>query len=237
MPASGSGVLASRPSVQPRTAPSQSSVYQRFPSQKLSYLDKTRHSAVVWQPAKQILIRLLGSKGRRPVRREEEVAVGRFRHRAVAIAAVGAACSLSLGAAAALAADASAPVLGVAAFSSPPDGNNGWRIHEGLNARAGRDDRVAVAKLQYSVDGGLTYIDAPITPGASVSASIPLSSRATPRSATARQLGQRLARREQANTTLNQPAAAGATAIRLQSTASRGTGDELSSTPARRERR
>ena len=146
----------------------------------------------------------------------------RVGHRVVAISAVGLACALSVGAAAAMAADTSAPVLGPAAFSSPPDGNNGWRITKPQTLELSATDDVAVATLQYSVDGGQTYIDAPITPGGSVSASIPLSleGNTTLRYRAIDSSGN-ISRGATTNTTLNQAAAAGATAIRLQSTTGR----------------
>src|ERR671923_749343 len=159
---------------------------------------------------------------------ETKVAVRRVGHRVVAISAVGLACALSVGAAAAMAADTSAPILGPAAFSSPPDGNNGWRITKPQTLELSATDDVAVATLQYSLDGGQNYIDAPITPGASVSASIPLSLEGnTAVRYRAIDSSGNISRGATTNTTLNQAAAAGATAIRLQSTTGRSAGDEL----------
>src|ERR671922_219423 len=159
---------------------------------------------------------------------ETKVAVRRVRHRVVAISAVGLACALSVGAAAAMAADTSAAILHPAAFSSPPDGNNGWRITKPQTLELSATDDVAVAMLQYSLDGGQNYIDAPITPGASVSASIPLSLEGnTAVRYRAIDSSGNISRGATSNTTLNQAAAAGATAIRLQSTTGRSAGDEL----------
>src|SRR5919109_434746 len=159
---------------------------------------------------------------------ETKVAVRRIRHRVIAISAVGLACALSVGAAAAMAADTSAPILRPAAFSSPPDGNNGWRITKPQTLELSATDDVAVAKLQYSLDGGQNYIDAPITPGASVSASIPLSLEGnTAVRYRAIDSSGNISRGATTNTTFNQAAAAGATAIRLQSTTGRSPGDEL----------
>src|SRR5919109_1513277 len=159
---------------------------------------------------------------------ETKVAVRRVGHRVVAISAVGLACALSVGAAAAMAADTSAPILRPAAFSSPPDGNNGWRITKPQTLELSATDDVAVATLQYSLDGGQNYIDAPITPGASVSASIPLSLEGnTAVRYRAIDGSGNISRGATTNTTLNQAAAAGATAIRLQSTTGRSAGDEL----------
>jgi type 1 glutamine amidotransferase len=152
--------------------------------------------------------------------------VRRFGHRVVAISAVGLACVLAVGAPAAMA--DTPPVVGPAAFSSPPDGNNGWRITKPQTLQLSATDDVAVANLQYSLDGGQTYIDAPITPGASVSASIPLSleGNTTLRYRAIDNSGN-TSRGATTNTTLNQAAAAGATAVRLQSTTGRSAGDEL----------
>ena len=125
-------------------------------------------------------------------------------------------------------ADTSPPVVGPATFASPPDGNNNWRLTVPQTLNLTATDDVAVAKLQYSVDGGASYVDASITPGASVSASIQLSleGNTTLRYRAIDSSGN-VSRGATTNTTLNQPAAAGATAIRLQSTAGRSAGDEL----------
>jgi type 1 glutamine amidotransferase len=159
---------------------------------------------------------------------ERKVVVKRIGHRVVAISAVGLACALSVGAAAAMAADTSAPILRPAAFSSPPDGNNGWRITKPQTLELSATDDVAVATLQYSLDGGQNYIDVAILPGSSVSASIPLSleGNTTLRYRAIDSSGN-ISRGATTNTTLNQAAAAGATAIRLQSTTGRSAGDEL----------
>ena len=144
-------------------------------------------------------------------------------------AATAVACAGLLGVVSpAMAADTSPPVLGTAAFSSAPDGNNNWRITVPQTLALAATDDVAVEKLQYSVDAGATWIDAPVTPGASVSANVPLSleGNTTLRFRAIDSAGN-ISRGATTNTTLNQAAAAGATAIRLQSTAGRSAGDEL----------
>jgi type 1 glutamine amidotransferase len=152
----------------------------------------------------------------------------RFGHRLVGIGAVGLGCMLAVGAAPAAAADTSPPVLGAAAFSSPPDGNNGWRITKPQTLALAATDDVAVDRLQYSVDGGVTYVDASIAPGGSVSASVSLSLEGnTAVRYRAIDSSGNVSRGATTNTTLNQAAAAGATAIRLQSTTGRSAGDEL----------
>ena len=84
-------------------------------------------------------------------------------------------------------------------------------------------DDVAVAKLQYSTDGGATYADVAITQGGSVSASadFSLEGNTTLRIRAIDSSGN-VSRGTTTNTTLSAAAAAGATAIRLQSTAGRG---------------
>ena len=73
-------------------------------------------------------------------------------------------------------------------------------------------DDVAVAKFQYSLDGGATYIDVPVTAGPSASASVVISQEGntTVRYRAVDTLGEQLPRRDH-DTTLNQAAAAGAT--------------------------
>ena len=90
---------------------------------------------------------------------------------------VGLACgALSLvalvAASAAFAADTVRPVVGVATLTpAVADGNNNWRFGPATLNLSATDD-VAVTKFQYSLDGGVTYIDVPVTPGPSVSATV-----------------------------------------------------------------
>ena len=150
----------------------------------------------------------------------------RFGQRLVGISAVGLGCMLAVGAAPA-AADTSPPTA-TASFAEPTDGNGPWRITAPQTLQLTATDDVAVAGLQYSLDGGLTYLDAAITSGASVSANVPLSLEGnTAVRYRAVDSSGNVSRGATANTTLNQPAAAGATAIRLQSTTGRSAGDEL----------
>src|SRR3954466_14442534 len=74
----------------------------------------------------------------------------------------------------ALAADTVAPVVAPAAFAAPPNGNNNWRISVPQTLNLTATDDVAVSKLQYSLDGGVAWIDAPITAGPAASAAAAL---------------------------------------------------------------
>ena len=131
-------------------------------------------------------------------------------------------------AAPALAADTTPPVITTAAFAAAPDGNGGWRLTVPQTLDLAATDDVAVAKLQYSTDGGATYTDVAITQGGSVSASadFSLEGNTTLRIRAIDSSGN-VSRGTTTNTTLSAAAAAGATAVRLQSTAGRGPGDEL----------
>src|SRR3954468_23796255 len=65
----------------------------------------------------------------------------------------------------AMAADTAPPVLGTAAFAAAPNGNSNWRITAPQTLNLSATDDTAVSKLQYSLDGGATYLDATITSG------------------------------------------------------------------------
>ena len=72
----------------------------------------------------------------------------------------------------AFAADTVRPVVEVATLTpSVADGNNNWRFGPATLNLSATDD-VAVTKFQYSLDGGVTYIDVPVTPGPSVNATV-----------------------------------------------------------------
>ena len=72
-----------------------------------------------------------------------------------------------IAAGAALAADTVRPVVDVATLTpTAPDGNNNWRLGPATLNLSATDD-VAVEKFQYSLDGGVSYIDVPVTPGTS----------------------------------------------------------------------
>ncbi len=124
--------------------------------------------------------------------------------------------------------DTTAPVLPAGAFSSSPNGNNNWRLTSPATLNLSATDDVAVAKFQYSLDGGATYIDVPVTPGPSATTAVTLSQQGntTLRYRAVDSAGNS-SRGASANTTLNQAAAAGATAVRLTSTANRSPGDLL----------
>ena len=70
----------------------------------------------------------------------------------------------------ATAAETSPPVIAPATFSAPPDGNSNWRLTKPQTLTLSATDDVAVAKFQYSLDGGATYVDVPVTPGPSATA-------------------------------------------------------------------
>ena len=93
--------------------------------------------------------------------------------RALAVLAI--AAGVSAGAASvAVAADDVAPVAS-GAFAAPPNGNNNWRITAPQTLNLSATDDVAVAKFQYSLDGGVTYVDVAATAGPSATASVALS--------------------------------------------------------------
>ena len=143
-----------------------------------------------------------------------------------ALPAIVAGCALSLAVASpAMAADTAAPVMTPAAFSAPPNGNANWRITAPQTLNLSATDDVAVSKFQYSLDGGATYIDVPVTAGPTATASVPLSQQGntTVRYRAVDSSGN-LSRGATANTTLGAASAAGATAVRLASTTNRGVG-------------
>ncbi|MDA0160779.1 ThuA domain-containing protein [Solirubrobacter ginsenosidimutans] len=128
----------------------------------------------------------------------------------------------------ALAADTVAPVVAPAAFSAPPNGNSNWRITAPQTLTLSATDDVAVSKFQYSLDGGATYVDVPVTAGPAATASVPLSQEGnTSVRYRAVDSSGNLSRGATTNTTLNQASTAGATAVRLTSTTGRGAGDSL----------
>ena len=146
-----------------------------------------------------------------------------------ALPAVVAGSALSLAVASpAMAADTVAPVVAPAAFAAPPNGNNNWRITAPQTLNLSATDDVAVSKFQYSLDGGATYVDVPVTAGPTATASVPLSQEGntTVRYRAVDSSGN-FSRGATTNTTLNQASAAGATAVRLTSTTGRSAGDTL----------
>src|SRR3954451_22636114 len=128
----------------------------------------------------------------------------------------------------AMAADTVAPVVAPATFSAVPDGNANWRLTTPQTLNLSATDDVAVSKFQYSLDGGATYVDVPVTAGPTASATVPMSQEGntTVRYRAVDSSGNP-SRGTSANTTLNQPSAVGATAVRLTSTTGRGAGDSL----------
>jgi type 1 glutamine amidotransferase len=145
-----------------------------------------------------------------------------------ALAVFTASASVMVAGSPATAADTSPPVMAPATFSAPPDGNNNWRLTKPQTLTLSATDDVAVAKFQYSLDGGATYVDVAVTPGQATTAEVSLSQEGntTVRYRAVDSAGN-FSRGATTNTTLNQAAAVGATAIRLTSTTGRSAGDEL----------
>src|SRR5438552_815943 len=67
------------------------------------------------------------------------------------------------------------PVVNTATLSPAPDGNGAWHRTAPVTLSLSATDDVAVQNLQYSLDGGATYLDVAITPGTSVSGSVDIS--------------------------------------------------------------
>src|SRR3954451_18835397 len=151
------------------------------------------------------------------------------RRRVSAMQAVIAGAVLSLAVVSpAMAADTVAPVVVPATFSAPADGNSNWRLTTPQTLNLSATDDVAVSKFQYSLDGGATYVDVPVTAGPTATASVPLTQQGnrTVRYRAVDSSGN-FSRGATANTTLGAASAAGATAVRLASTPGRGVGDSL----------
>src|SRR3954451_22604764 len=151
------------------------------------------------------------------------------RRRVSAMQAVIAGSALSLAVISpAMAADTVAPVVAPATFSAVPDGNANWRLTTPQTLNLSATDDVAVSKFQYSLDGGATYVDVPVTAGPTASATVPMSQEGnTTLRYRAVDSSGNPSRGTSANTTLNQATAVGATAVRLTSTTGRGAGDSL----------
>ena len=154
--------------------------------------------------------------------------LGRRRGAGALLGVVAGSVSLLVAVAPATAADTEAPVVGTAAFAAPPTGNGNWRLTAPQTLQLSATDDVAVAKFQYSLDGGATYVDVPVTAGPSVTANVTLSDEGntTVRYRAVDSAGN-VSRGATTNTTLNQASAAGATAVRLTSTTGRSAGDTL----------
>src|SRR4051794_866859 len=146
-----------------------------------------------------------------------------------ALTAIVAGSALSLAAVSpAMAADTVAPVLGTAAFAAPPDGNSNWRITTPQTLGLSATDDTAVSKLQYSLDGGATWIDVPVTAGPTASANVALSQQGnTSVRYRAVDTSGNISRGTANGTTLNQASAVGATGVRLSSTTNRTVGETI----------
>ena len=99
------------------------------------------------------------------------MSVGVVNRRRALLGAV--ACASSLAAAGPALADE--PPVSTATFAAAQNGNGNWRLTAPQTLQLAATDDVSVARLQYSLDGGATYIDAAIIPGPSVSANITFS--------------------------------------------------------------
>jgi type 1 glutamine amidotransferase len=164
-------------------------------------------------------------------------------HRKLAMAAAVGAALVVVPSASAQGPDTTAPVVNVGtltptaapqrnggpAASSTSTGNNGWFTQSAptvLTVTA--TDDVGVTKLQYSADAGATWVDMTITPGPSVTGTVPFTAEGNNAIRyRALDAAGNVSRGVAAATTLNQASAAGATAVRLQSTNGRAVGDEL----------
>jgi type 1 glutamine amidotransferase len=99
---------------------------------------------------------------------------------------------------------------------------------DGVTLNLSAADNVAVERLQYSLDNGANWIDVPITPGPSVTGAPKITQEGnTNVRYRAIDAAGNVSLGAPAATTLNQPAAAGADRIRLQSTTGRAAGDVL----------
>jgi type 1 glutamine amidotransferase len=175
-----------------------------------------------------------------------------MRRSMTAIALAGTVLAVSAGDALAQGTDTTPPVLNVAttpasppSYVNPPNigpvanGNNGWYTttagsppHGSVMITLSATDDVAVAKFQYSTNGGASYTDVPVTtpgPSASVQVEDTTEGATTFRYRAVDTSGNISV--DGATTTisggLNQAAAAGATGIRLGSTSGRAAGDRL----------
>ncbi len=140
--------------------------------------------------------------------------------------------------------DTTAPVLNVGTLTptAPPQrngnppaapststGNSDWYTHSGPTVlHLSATDNVGVTGLQYSINNGADWIDVAITPGPSVSGTASLTTEGnTAVRYRALDAAGNASLSSAGSTTLNQSAAAGATAIRLQSRTGRAAGDVL----------
>src|SRR4051794_35705282 len=164
--------------------------------------------------------------------------------RVATAAALGAALIVAPNAGAQAPADSTSPVLNVTttpsaapqragdpaygfAPTSTSTGNSNWYTSAPVTVNVSATDNVGVGKLQYSTDNGATWVDLPVT-GGSVG---PFTNEGTNNLRlraidAARNVSPGLPGGV-INGGLNQAATAGATALRLASTAGRAVGDEL----------
>ncbi|RKQ93219.1 trehalose utilization protein [Solirubrobacter pauli] len=115
------------------------------------------------------------------------------------------------------------PVNGVAPVSTST-GNGNWFTAAGVTLQLSATDDVGVTRLEYSLDAGATWVSLPATGGSTTPITNEGQNSVRVRAFDA---AGNIARGTAANTTLNQAAAAGATAVRLASTSGRVVGDEV----------
>jgi type 1 glutamine amidotransferase len=127
----------------------------------------------------------------------------------------------------AVAADTVVPTIDVGALAGTADGNSNWRLTKPVTLNLTASDDVAVAKFQYSLDNGVTFVDVPVTAAPTAAAAIPITQEGntTVRYRAVDSSGNYSA--PQQATTLSVAAAAGATGVRLASTTGRIAGDVL----------
>src|SRR5689334_21249578 len=119
------------------------------------------------------------------------------------------------------------PVIEEATLTPAADGNANWHRVKPLTLRLAASDDVGVAKLQYSLDAGATYLDVPVTPAPAVTAVVPIAQEGnTQVRYRAVDTAGNISIGQQAST-LAVAAAAGATAVRLASTAGLAAGQPL----------
>jgi type 1 glutamine amidotransferase len=145
------------------------------------------------------------------------------------LALAGVAALVAVLPAAAVDPDTSAPVINAATLSpTAADGNSNWRRTTPVTLSLSATDDVAVSNLQYSLDGGLTYIDVPITTGPSVSGSAAISQQGnTSVRYRAIDSSGNYSPANTTATTLSVAATAGQTGIRVASTTGRVAGERL----------
>ena len=145
------------------------------------------------------------------------------------VAVLGALLTMVVSVSAAGAADSAPPVLAAATFSAAPNGNNNWRHHRAADAEPVRDRRRrrgASSSTRWTAARRTSTCRSTAGPSATAAVSLSQEGNTTVRYRAVDSSGN-FSRGATTNTTLNQPSAAGATAVRLASTTGRSAGDVL----------